>query len=105
MEEPSDYVQKQIEHLNETRKMVKENETKYFELNEKYLKGRPMCTFELDDTVYIKSLTPTTSFMPKNLGLYVVIGKTRNDNYILRDANDDTAKVIKLHVTKLYKGN
>ena len=85
--------------------MVKDNETKFFELNEKHLKGGPMRTFELDDIVYIKSLTPTTSLMPKNLGPYVVIRKTRNDNYILRDANDETAKAIKLHVSKICKGN
>ena len=63
----------------------------------------PTCTFEQDDIVYIKSLTPTTSFMPKNLGPYTVIRKIRNDNYIIRDANDETAKSIKLHVSKLYK--
>ena len=56
----------------------------------------PTCTFEQDDIVYIKSLTPTTSFMPKNLGPYVVIRKIQNDNYIIRDAHDETAKTINL---------
>ena len=64
----------------------------------KNLKGGPMCTFELDDIIYIKSLTPTTSFMPKHLGPYVVIRKIRNDNYVIRDANDEIAKTIELYV-------
>ena len=57
-----------------------ENEKKYFETNEKHLKGDSICTFELDD---IKSLIPMTSFMSR---------KIFNDNYVIRDANNETAK-------------
>ena len=55
--------------------MVQNNENKYFELNVKHLKEGPMRTFEIDDIVYLKSLTPTTSIITNNLVHYMVIRK------------------------------
>ena len=102
VEDPSNYIQKQIKHFQVTKELVQQNEQNYFQNNQKFLKGVNL-NFELDDIVYLKSLTSTTMFKRKNLGPYIITRKIRNDNYLIRELNDETAKVIKVHVSKLCK--
>ena len=103
VDEPSIYVQKQLEHFKETQKIVQRNEENYFEKREKFLKGGPTRNFEIDDIVYMKSLISPSTFMPKYEGPFVVLRKIRNGNYLIKHTDQENAKIIKINGSKLYK--
>lgn len=98
---PSNYLTQQQQHINQTRQMVKDNETNYFNKHSKYLKGRTPPKLEIDDEVYLKSFTIPSTFQPKFLGPYIILRCLRNNNYLIRDKNDPTSRQFKVNVSLL----
>jgi hypothetical protein len=103
VENPSTYISKLKQHIIESKKLVCKNESEYFDKNTKYVKGRPIPQLEIDDEVYLKAFNKPGTFQKKYLGPYQIIKKFRNNNYLIRESNNDEARIIKVNASKLFK--
>ena len=72
--------------------------------HKKYIKGRPLPKFEIDDKVFIKKHEHIDSLCPKYDGPHVVTKKFRNNNYLIKIEDERRNLTKKFHASKLFLG-
>lgn len=90
------------QHCIESRKMVQENEKKYFKTQEKQIKGRTKPEFKVNDFVFMKNFKHSGTFQKKYIGPYKIIKKLPNDNYQIKQVDVEDGNLIKIHVSKIF---
>lgn len=92
----------QFKFMDELHQDSQKNQEKLFL---EYNKNKKHDNIELQvgDTVYHKFLTPQGALGKKFKGPYLIKGKFRNQNYLLKSICNPDEKEIKLHISKLFK--
>lgn len=94
---------KEIQEMqSRARKKIQELETKMSEELNNTNTTVPKL-FQVEDTVFLKSLITPSALQPKFNGPYKILKQLRNDNFIIQDSQDPSAKTIKIHKSKLYR--
>lgn len=101
-EEYSNYLKKLKNHFQETRKLVKENEMKYFNCHQQYVKGRTKPSLNTGDEVFLVDFHNHTALKQRYNGPYVIEKKLRNDNYLIKINENGHEIIKKVHVSKIF---
>lgn len=101
-EEYSNYLNTLRNHFQETRKLVKENETKYFNYHQQYVKGRNKPSLDIGNEVYLVDFHNHTALKPRYNGPYVIDKKLRSDNYLIKINENGHETIKKVHVSKIF---
>ncbi len=99
---PSDFVKSQLQHIHEIRKIALQNMQK---LKAQYLKEshNQDSKLEVGDKVFLKQLISPRTFEKKFSGPYTIMKIFRNQNYLIKSDEFPYAKLIKIHIGKLFK--
>jgi hypothetical protein len=96
------YVANRISHFKEVLKEAQDNEQKMYKeynVNNENLKNR---TLQLGQIVYLKCTQRPGMLQPKFQGPFEVMRIFRNDNYLIRDLNNQNNRCLKRHISLLY---
>lgn len=99
---PNTHLAKSKQQSQENKQIVQQNEKEYFDKKEKFIKGRKNQHLKIDNIVYVKAFTSPGTFEPKYNGPYKILRVLRNNNYLVQDVNDNTAKPKKVNFSKLW---
>lgn len=101
-EDYSKFVEKQQKHIQESRKIVQNYEKTVEKRANKKIKNTSV-NFNVEDTVFLKSLISPTALAPKFQGPYKILKEFRNQNFLIQKLDDPSSKPIKIHANKLHR--
>jgi hypothetical protein len=96
------YVNKVKELQEEIKKNIEENENKYINIHQKYIKGRSKPNLRLGDHVFLKIEQNKGVFQDKYSGPWEIEKIFRNDNYLIKNLDNNDEAKRKIHVSKIF---
>ena len=100
--ETHQYVQNIMQHATQVYKQSRKNQEKLMSEYDKINKNRKDITLQIGQIVYTKAVLQPRSLERKFEGLFKIIKRCRNNNYILHELNQNKPRRIRRHISHIY---